>query len=321
MKIIISEKHYEKIVEAFQKKSDPIAEHIRNILKKLYSPDNWGKISDPDNNCETNYGVINVYPHLEGSDNWSILNRFDTNTKVRERLQQIFQQEEPNTEMSTKNFMDWLSYNDEKLFKGEYTQELVDINKKTIDKGIENENIAIQILRNFFGENAKIVRFCSGDVRDTKKGMDISVESGGKKFIVQVKPFTKAKSMVDMDGDTFFEVDSYFDPTKYSEKNVQVFLFINSETNKHIAFANKKNKIKKLSGKKIRFDEPFLISNMDFEGQTKVKKYRNKPVEDDLFKMGERRLQNLIFRKSEIEKLIQKEREKLSSIQNQNKNI
>ena len=146
--------------------------------------------------------------------------------------------------------------------------------------------------------------------------MDISVEVNGRKFIVQVKPYTKVKSFVDADGDTFFEVDSYFDPTKYSEKNVQVFLFINSETSEHIGFANKRNKIRKLSGNKIRFDEPFLLSNVNFEGQTKVKKYRNKPVEDDLFKMGERRLENLIFRKSEIEKLIQAEREKLSKIKN-----
>ena len=314
MKIQITEEQYNLIVEAFQKKSDPIAEHIRNLLKKLYSPDNWGKINDPDNNCETNYGVINVYPHLEGTDNWSILNRFDTNTKVRDRMKELFTQENPDTEISTGNFLDWITYNSERLFKGELTQELVDINKRTIDKGFENENFAIKILQDFFGPTAKIIRFCSGDVRDTKKGMDLSVEIGNKRFIVQVKPFEKVQSFVDKDGDTFYEVDSYFDPTRYSEKNVQVFLFVNTYDNTYIGFENKKSKIRKWSGKKIRFYEPHYLSNIEFEGKTKIKKQKVSTLGDDLFKMGERRLENLIFRKNEIEKLIKLEKEKMKKL-------
>lgn len=316
MKIYIKEDQYNTIVEIYQKKLDPIAEHIRQLLKKLYSPNNWGKITDPDNNCQTNFGVINVYPHIEGVDNWSILNRFDTNTKVRNRLKELFTKENPGTEISNKNFMDWLDYNSEKLFKGEYTEELVNINKQTIDSGFKNEDFAIKELKNFFGENSKIIRFCSGDERDTKKGMDLSVEVNNVRFIVQVKPFKDVKSFVDVDGDTFYEVSSYFDPTRYSEKNVQVFFFVNYEEQKFISFKNKKSAIRKWSDNKVKFYEPHLITNINFEGGAKLKKYRSNPIEDNLFRMGERRLQNLEFRKSEIEKLINLEKEKLKNINN-----
>jgi hypothetical protein len=118
--------------------------------------------------------------------------------------------------------------------------------------------------------------------------------------------------LVDKDGDTFFEVTSRgFDSTKYSESNVQVFLFVDLDRKRYVAFANKKNKIRKVTTEITRYDEPYLISNINFEGQTKVKSYRNTPVEDDIFKVGERRLQNLEFRKSEIEKMIELEKQKL----------
>lgn len=314
MKITISESQYDLIIELYQKKNDPIAEHIRFLLKKLYSPDNWGRILDPDNNCETNYGVINVYPHLEGKDNWSILNRFDSNNKVRDRMKELFIQENPDTEISTNNFIDWITYNSERLFKGELTQELIDINKDTIEKGFKNEDYAIKVIQDFFGQTAKVIRFCSGDIRDTKKGMDILVDVGGKKIVVQVKPFEKIESFIDVNGDTFYEVTSYLDPTKYSQKNVQVFFFVDYEKQKHISFENKKYSIRKWSYNKIRFYEDWLMTNISFKNSdTKIKKYRNSPIEDTLFKVGERRLQNLEFRKKEIEKLIELEKEKLKN--------
>ena len=207
--------------------------------------------------------------------------------------------------------MEWITLNAERLFKSTITDELVELNRTTIDRGNQNEDYAIQILKDFFGEDAKILRFCSGDVRDTKKGMDISVTTGGRTFHVQVKPFTNVRSLVDKDGDTFFEVTSRgFDPTRYSESNVQVFLFVDLNNKRYVAFANKKNKIKKSTTDITRYDEPYLLSNINFEGKTKVKSYRNTPVEDDVFKVGERRLQNLEFRKAEIEKMIEIERQK-----------
>jgi len=312
MKITISEGQYKILSEYFKRPTDPIAAHIRKTLKDVYSPSNWGKIENPDEGCATDFGVIGVYQHIPGKDEWSILNRFDTNTKVRRKMESLFHEDEPDTELTPKKFMEWITLNAERLFKGPITDELVELNKTTIERGNQNEDYAIQILQEFFGENAKIVRFCSGDIRDTRKGMDIAVTAGGKTFHVQVKPFTYIRSLVDKDGDTFFEVTSRgFDSTKYSESNVQVFLFVDLDRKRYVAYANKKNKIRKVTTEITRYDEPYLLSNINFEGQTKVKSYRNTPVEDDIFKVGERRLQNLEFRKAEIEKMIELEKQKL----------
>ena len=74
--------------------------------------------------------------------------------------------------------------------------------------------------------NSDIVRFCAGDIRDTKKGMDLMID---RRIHVQVKPFMDIKSYIDEDGDTFFEVNAYMEPNKYSEKNVQIFFFVSSD--------------------------------------------------------------------------------------------
>ena len=121
----------------------------------------------------------------------------------------------------------------------------------------------------------------------------------------------KITSFVDRDGDTFFEVSAYFDPKKYSERNVQVILFVDSQTGDYVAFENKRNRILAKSASVVNFYEPFLMSNITFTSQ--IKKYLRKDLGDELFDMGSRRLQNLIFRKDEIEKLIELERQKLSN--------
>jgi hypothetical protein len=312
MKITISEGQYTILSEYFKRQEDPIAAHIRKTLKDVYYPSNWGKIENPDGNCNTDFGVIGVYEHIPGVDKWSVLNRFDTNLKVRRKMESMFREEKPDTELNPKNFMEWITLNAQKLFRSPITDELVELNRETIEKGNRNEDYAMSILKEFFGEDAKIFRFCSGDIRDTRKGMDLSVTVRGKTFFVQVKPFTKVRSLVDRDGDTFFEVNSRgFDPTKYSQKNIQVFLFVDYENQQYIGFENKQNKIKKSTNEITRYDEPYLLSNVNFEGQTKVKTYRSTPVEDDIFKVGDRRLQNLEFRKAEIEKMIELEKQKL----------
>lgn len=311
MVITISEAQYNRIIEAYQKKSDPVAENIRRCLRDVYSkiPDKWGVAPNPDGNCNTSEGVINVYEHEPGIDSWSILNRFDTNSLVRKKIIELYKLENGNREPSPDDLMDWIDDNKEKLFNGEYTEELVQLNKNTIEKGNKNEEFAKSALKDFYGENSKINRFCSGDIRDTRYGQDISVEVNGKKYFIQVKPFQKILSFVDKDGDTFYEVHSKnFSSSKYSERKVQVFLFVDEVNNQYMAFQNKKNKILN-RGSVTSFYEPYLMSNMSIT--TKMKRTLRPELGDELFKMGERRLQNLEFRKSEIEKLIALEKEKL----------
>ncbi len=109
MKYFLSEKQLKVIEESWKKKEeDPIATHIRKCLKDVYKPLGfWGSIQNPDNNCETGEGVIRAYPHLAGEDEWSILNRFDTNTKVRDRIKQIFLEKNPGQELTSSSLIDF----------------------------------------------------------------------------------------------------------------------------------------------------------------------------------------------------------------------
>jgi len=322
MKYFLSEKQFKVIEESWKKKEeDPIATHIRKCLKDVYKPLGfWGSIQNPDNNCETGEGVIRAYPHLAGEDEWSILNRFDTNTKVRDRIKQIFLEKNPGQELTSSSLIDFIENNKKELFNGDYTDELVALNKSTIESGNRNEKFAIDVLKKYFGDTGIIKRFCSGDVRDTLKGMDLSVEVGSGSFHVQVKPFEEVKSYVDEENaDTYFQLKTYYNPSKYSEKNVDIIFFVNFDSQKYILFANNKKYIVAKSTNSVAFYEPYLLTNIEFNTQYKKRKQsKNKQTKKDyvkdLFKVNIRKLKDLEFKKEALEKLIQKEKKKLESI-------
>jgi hypothetical protein len=322
MKYFLSEKQLKVIEESWKKKEeDPIATHIRKCLKDVYKPLGfWGSIQNPDNNCETGEGVIRAYPHLAGEDEWSILNRFDTNTKVRDRIKQIFLEKNPGQELTSSSLIDFIENNKKELFNGDYTDELVELNKSTIESGNRNEKFAIDVLKKYFGDTGIIKRFCSGDVRDTLKGMDLSVEVGSGSFHVQVKPFEEVKSYVDEENaDTYFQLKTYYNPSKYSEKNVDIIFFVNFDSQKYILFANNKKYIVAKSTNSVAFYEPYLLTNIEFNTQYKKRKQsKNKQTKKDyvkdLFKVNMRKLKDLEFKKEALEKLIQKEKKKLESI-------
>ncbi len=322
MKYFLSEKQLKVIEESWKKKEeDPIATHIRKCLKDVYKPLGfWGSIQNPDNNCETGEGVIRAYPHLAGEDEWSILNRFDTNTKVRDRIKQIFLEKNPGQELTSSSLIDFIENNKKELFNGDYTDELVALNKSTIESGNRNEKFAIDVLKKYFGDTGIIKRFCSGDVRDTLKGMDLSVEVGSGSFHVQVKPFEEVKSYVDEENaDTYFQLKTYYNPSKYSEKNVDIIFFVNFDSQKYILFANNKKYIVAKSTNSVAFYEPYLLTNIEFNTQYKKRKQsKNKQTKKDyvkdLFKVNIRKLKDLEFKKEALEKLIQKEKKKLESI-------
>jgi hypothetical protein len=322
MKYFLSEKQFKVIEESWKKKEeDPIATHIRKCLKDVYKPLGfWGSIQNPDNNCETGEGVIRAYPHLAGEDEWSILNRFDTNTKVRDRIKQIFLEKNPGQELTSSSLIDFIENNKKELFNGDYTDELVELNRVTIESGNRNEIFAIDVLKKYFGDRAIVKRFCSGDLRDTLKGMDLSVEVGGNIFHIQVKPFEEIKSYIDEENaETYFQLKTYYNPSKYSEKNVDIIFFINFNTQKYILFANNKSYIVAKSTTSVAFYEPYLLTNIEFNTQYKKRKQsKNKQTKKDyvkdLFKVNIRKLKDLEFKKEALEKLIQKEKKKLESI-------
>lgn len=299
----------ESLNESF-KKTDTFPSFIRHQLELIYKPLGlWGKAPNPNDDCETHIGVLDVFPHSK-SDTWSILNRFDTNSKVKNKIHQIFLESNP-TDSSSKGFENWIIENRTDLFgiDGKYTQELVDLNLNTVESGNRNEEFAVSKLSEKF-PNTKIKRYCSGDVRDTKKGIDITVEHPTKPFNVQVKPFIRVGSYFEPDGDTFFEVTSYLDVNKYSEKNVDVFMFVDSQKGDFILFKNKKNKIGQMRNNIIRFYEPPLYTNMTFITKEK-RKMKNFDDTDQIFGLETNLEKNLEFRKQQIDKLLDKMKNKL----------
>lgn len=306
IKITESQKEYisKIILEGFYKPS-PFAAFIREQLKKIYEPlGKWGKAPNPNDDCETNIGVINVFPHSE-NDVWSILNRFDTNSKVKKEMNDIFLRTNP-VDKTEQSFMKWIENNSNDLFgeNGKYTQKLISLNLETIVRGNKNEEFALNKLKERF-PNSEIKRFCSGDVRDTKKGIDISITTMNRTFNVQVKPFISVGSFVDEDGDTYFEVKSYFEPNKYSERNVGVFMFVSSDTSEFILFLNKKNKIGQMRGNITRFYEPPLFTNMKFITKQK-RKSKNSDLTSKIFGQDKELLKNLEFRRDQLNMLIDK---------------
>ena len=296
---------YGNLSEGF-KNSDTFPSFIRQQLEKIYKPIGmWGKAPNPNDDCITNVGVINIFPHSD-EDVWSVLNRFDTNTKVKSKLNDLFIQTNPENN-NDHTFREWIDVNTNDLFgpDGAHTKELVGLNMTTIISGNNNEKMAVDILKGRFSNN-EIKRYCSGDIRDTKKGIDIVIVSPGKDITLQVKPFIKVKSYVEPDGDTFFEVTSYLESNKYSERNVNIFMFVNYETKEFILFKNKKTKIGQMRNNITRFYEPPLYTNITFESKEK-RKYKNLAPTDSLFDVNTDMLKNLEFRKSQIEKMISKQ--------------
>ncbi len=264
----ILRKKIKTILESY-KSPDSLPAFIRSQLELIYKPlGMWGKAPNPDDNCQTGFGVINIFPHSE-NDKWSILNRFDTNFKVKDRLEFLFSENNKQT-LNPISFESWIEENRNDLFgpDGKYTEELVDLNMHTIMIGNKNEDYAVEVLKQRFPET-NIKRYCSGDFRDTRQGIDIRVEHETRPFNVQVKPLENVGTYLDSEGNTFFEVTCNLNVNKYSEKNVDVFMFVNSITSQFILFKNKKNKITQIEKKLIRFYEPPVYTNIILKTEKK----------------------------------------------------
>lgn len=303
----ILKEEVENLSEDFKKSDDTFPPFIRFQLEKIYKPIGmWGQAPNPNDDCDTNVGVINIFPHSE-QDVWSVLNRFDTNTKVKNRLKGLFELSGIDGR-SDQDFRKWIEDNRDDLFgpNGTYSQELVDLNMTTIISGNRNEEYAVNALKNKF-PNTVIKRFCAGDKRDTRQGIDIVIEYPTKSINIQVKPFVKVDSYVEVDGDTFFEVKSmFFEPNKYSERNVSTFMFVNVDEDKYILFKNNKTKIGQMRNHITRFYEPYLYTNINFEESKQKKNSKSLEHINDAFDVKSNTLKNLEFRKNVIEKMIKK---------------
>lgn len=306
----------------YDAESNKIAETIRKALESVYSKTSyWGKIQNED--CETRIGVIKIFPHSD-KDEWSILNRFDTNYKVRNKLKDIKNFEDSENRRKSNSFRpiefsEWITQNKERLFKIDYpngfVKNLVELNKTTIDEGNKNEDYAIESLRNVLEEkygqgNVKLKRFCAGSIVDMLKGVDMEATVNGKTTRYQIKPFTTVISKSELDGTTYFEVRTKSEILKYKDENVDAFLFVNTKQKQFILFDYDINKISEIrSG--VRFYEAPLSTNIG-EIKNKIENEKNSEV-SNLFGASaiEKKIANLEYRQNQIQHALHYYRQKL----------
>ena len=259
--------------------------------------------------CQTKEGVIGpkelAHPGEE-KYNWSIINRFDTNSLVHNKIKELHAQSGDENNLYT-----WVKNNAEDLFtpNGRYINELVRVNLQTFLKGEARERQAIKILSDKL-PNITLQKFCSGAEEDFSKGKDLIVTlPNGASFSTQVKPFdTKmSRRWTDPEGTVYYKIkSSSYNPTQYKPVNVQVIMFVDDE--QFIIFANEKNRIVKDGIAYSRFYEEPLITNFDFgikkdTGSPQIKKVKQH------FSYGtnkEKEIERLELKKLELEKLIKK---------------
>ena len=300
---------------------------IRPLLRKIYSGDGyqippgtqWSTVQavypELSDVCQTKEGVIGpkelAHPGEE-QYNWSIVNRFDTNSAVHNKIKELHSQSGDKGNVYT-----WVVNNAVDLFtpNGRYINDLVKENLRTYMRGEARERQAINILSDKL-PNITLQKFCSGAKEDFSKGKDLIVTlPNGSSFSTQVKPFdTKmSRRWTDPEGTVYYKIKSTsYNPSQYKPKDVQVIMFVDNE--QFIIFANEKNRIVKDGRDYARFYEEPLITNFDFgvkkdTGSSQIKKVKQH------FSYGtnkEKEIERLELKKREIEKLI----EKLSKMKN-----
>ena len=309
------------IVEAQFGPDYKMSSTIRPLLRNIYTgngyeiPENtqWSTVQavypEYSDVCQTKEGVIGpkelAHPGEE-KYNWSIVNRFDTNSVVHNKIKELHAQSGDKDDVYT-----WVKNNAEDLFtpNGRYINDLVKENLRTYMKGEARERQAIKILSDKL-PNITLQKFCSGAVEDFSKGKDLIVTlPNGASFSAQVKPFdTKmSRRWTDPEGTVYYKVkSSSYNPSQYKPKDVQVIMFVDNE--QYIIFANEKNRIVKDGKDYSRFYEEPLITNFDFgvkrdTGSSQIKKVKQH------FSYGtnkEKEIERLELKKRELEKLIEK---------------
>ena len=159
-----------------------------------------------DENCETNEGVINYRGVKYGYNNalisnWSILNYFNTNSKVISYLLKLYFKEsgvklsdfKTNFVRSESAFLNWVDENKEELFSPSsvHLDELERLNLTTLTSGIIREQQAVRVVMKIHGVGeGSITEYCPGSLEDTINGRDIKVTVGTETIYYQVKPLS-----------------------------------------------------------------------------------------------------------------------------------
>jgi hypothetical protein len=247
---------------------------------KQYKNGCLGKIETK--KCNTEVGVLGgeyAEKKFGGTSQWSIINRFDTNSKVKKEIYNIWLEE---TE-GLSDFKTWIKDRAFDLFSNEgmYLDRLSEPNIGTIEIGKENESYAKNIIRQIYNLNPdeegityELYEHCSGDINDRKKGQDIVLKIKGKETIYfQVKPFLNQNNDIEFfdggDRGYYFKVASWNSQNKYKGENVDVMLYVDRSEQKYIMFRNDHNKMLTVSNPKKQ--PPYFIYYYEMPLQSNFK--------------------------------------------------
>ena len=247
----------------------PFRQTVKQAIKDVWSnSENWGIGNVPEGSSR-NPGVIN-FELACGTDDWSILNYFEGNTRVLRELLVLYK-EEVGEEWIRDDFLQWIEENKQRLFgPGEVVKVLADANRETQCIGEKRERLGEEWLEKWYEENGlgtvRIESGCPGDTLDRTCGQDMRVFRGdGSVDYYQIKPL---KRDVYKSARFPYEVESASLPAQGYPIDVN-YLFIsnpNSNNPQFIVFKNEGQKHKKgIYHGKIGFNTPPITSPTELE--------------------------------------------------------
>jgi hypothetical protein len=227
-------------------------EAVFNALQELYKESsNWDSKSGRGPNKRG--GVVNIYQvgdyakeigleNFEGGD-WSIMNYFDTNPKVREEIIQEYKRKNNIDNITDiQNFKKWIVDNKSTLFdNSDFLKRIIELNKRSYLSGLKNEMKAFNFINSFLTDTPNLQLSSlnlPGSPKD-RSGIDFSLIKDGKEIrTYQAKPFS-GYYINEYNGKKTYRVYSY-NIENLKNLNVSYFVFASDGKDGAIVFENKK---------------------------------------------------------------------------------
>jgi Fe-Mn family superoxide dismutase len=276
--------------------------------------------------CKTGQGIIGG-DYTESNfgltiSTWSLINRFDTNSRVHSKIVELYESDE--NKDPKQSLISWVQENKNDLFgnNGKYTETLADIVSETVERGYAAEILANQFLVNALGldysdmgKTWSILERCGGDYRDRDYGQDFEIRIGSDVIYVQTKPvITKNIKKYESDRGEYYLIPSWNAKEKYKPKYVDLLVYVDVDNKKYIVFRNDHSKIQTVANSGHRpgtpippyslyfYEEPFS-TNMDI----KLSKRRSPvPVKQRLEKSNEQKKMEYLAKIKYYQDLISK---------------
>jgi len=281
----------------------PFRQTVKQAIKDVWSnTDNWGMGNVPEGSSR-NPGVIN-FELACGTDDWSILNYFEGNTRVLRELLKIYK-DEVSEEWNRDDFLSWIIDNKIRLFgPGDIVKVLANENRETQCIGERRERMGEEWLRSWYKDNGlgnvKIESGCPGDTLDRTCGQDMRIyREDGSMDYYQVKPLKKGVYKTERFP---YEVESAALPKEGYPIDVN-YLFVsspNSSNPKFIVFKNEGQKhMRGIYYGKIGFNNPPITSPTQLKSNMKESTLKIKITEQQAEELSkntaeERRIRTML---------------------------